>query len=158
MRAFRRRKADRAFNMSQTITAIGVYRAEVTDHHIEVAAIGFAPRTAKDHIRRYLEGFVLVDFLVQNASPDFDLYGIKQTTAFSRSYFDTTFLSVDASRALVATGNDLPTGIETLRVVIYLHNYQEQLPLLTPYGQVVAPRVGKMPKGMMDLTVFPCGD
>jgi hypothetical protein len=101
---------------------------------------------------------VLVDFLVQNASPDFDLYGIKQTTAFSRSYFDTTFLSVDASRALVATGNDLPTGIETLRVVIYLHNYQEQLPLLTPYGQVVAPRVGKMPKGMMDLTVFPCGD
>lgn len=140
------------------IKAIGAYRVQVTDQHVEAASAGFAPITPKEHIRRYLQDFVLVDFLVENASPDFDPYAIKQATTFSRGLFDSTFLSVDGKQVLAPPGDDLPNGLDSFRLTIYLHDFREGQPLLTPYGEVAAPIVSEMPNGIMELTVFPPGD
>jgi hypothetical protein len=101
---------------------------------------------------------VLIDLLVENALPDFDGYEIKQATTFGRSLFDTTFLSVDGKEALASSGDDLPEGVDSFRVVVYLHGFREGQPLATPYGEVVAPLISEMPTGMMELTAFPTGD
>lgn len=143
---------------SPTIKAIGAYRVLVTEQHVQAALIGFAPGTANSHVRRYLEGFVLLDFLVESALPDFDAYELKQVTTFSRSLFDTTFLSVDGKKVLAPSGSNLPEGVNSFRVVVYLRDFCEEQPLLTPYGELAAPLVSEMPTGMMELTVFPTGD
>jgi hypothetical protein len=128
-----------------TIKGIGAYRVLVTEQHIEAASIEFPPSTPKSHIRSFLERFVLVDLLVENALPDFDSHDIKQATTWSRSFFDTTFLSVDGKRVLAPPGDDLPEGIDSFRVAIYLRDFREGQPLLTPYGEVVVASVTKMP-------------
>lgn len=145
---------------SPTIKAIGAYRVPVTDQHVNAVSDGhgFAPGTPTSHIRRYLERFVLVDFLVENALPEFDPYAIKQATTFGRSLFDTTLLSVDSKEVLAPLGDDLPDGINSFRVLVYLHDFREGQPLLTPYGEVAAPALSEMPNGMMERTVFPFGD
>jgi hypothetical protein len=146
--------------VSPTIKAIGAYRVSVTDQHVEAtsASASFAPGTPKSRIRQYLEGFVLVDFLVENALPDFNPYEIKQTTTFSRGVFDTTFLSIDGKHVLARPLDDLPEGITSFRVVVYLHDFREGQPLWTPYGDVAAPAVSEMPNGMLELALFPPGD
>jgi len=143
------------------IELIGVYRLPITEQIMKIAR-SLRPsiseelhRNWDESDRAWLAKVVLVELRVDNATPDFDPFEIRPQSTDCRSTYDGVFLTPDGTARLVDQGEELPAGITAFRVTMYLRNYDESGPLLTPYKKFDAPIVSAMPERLQSLVSYP---
>jgi hypothetical protein len=96
-----------------------------------------------------------VEALVTNADSEFDAYAIKQPSMSNMFRVSlVVFLTPEGDRLLVDELEERPPGHKTFRVAMYLHDWKDNEPLMSSYGECDLPEFTPMPERLQGFVTF----
>jgi len=144
---------------SPEIAIQGVYRVPVTDElFAQAMALKYggldlparARKEAEESVREELSSVVLVDAVVSHGGQEFNPISFGQAHMDQVAY-DEAYLSLDDSQ--IVSRLDCPSG-DVCRIAFFLHFYDPQRSLETPFGDVSAPEPQDMPEELAQLLPY----
>ncbi len=151
-------RAEKKMNASR-IKIHGVYRVPFTQSLLSEAmalkygGIEMSPSSrakAEAHVKDELSSVVLIDITVNDDREGFDVgkFGQRQSDQVA---YDEVFLSIDGKR--IISDIERPPG-GTCRLAFFLHYFDLEQPLETPFGPVPLPAPGDMPRDLQKLIAY----
>lgn len=127
------------------IKLLGAYRVAVTDEELEFIA---EVTGGEDEAREFVEQLALIEIEVKEAPADLDLTTWHQEESDQVPY-DEVYFSLDGSEIL-ARGFDKPDAPD-YRVCFFLHCFDPDRLIFTPYGTLQPIALTEMPAALADV-------
>lgn len=140
------------------VEIVGVYKVPITDELFRNAmelkfgsSLSFFQKfKAKKMIKAELSSLVLVEIIVKNPMPNFDISDFSQPDS-DQVVYDEVFLSRDGTRVL--SRSKMPDDDE-VRLTFFLHFYDPSKPIKSSCGMLTSGRPTNMPPRLKELVPY----
>lgn len=130
-----------------SVSLIGTYRVEVSPEerrYITEHVTGDEAQTERE-----IADLVLLELLVSNATPDFDVGLVGQQGSDQAPWLERYF----SADGLLCLGEELPI-LSEFRVCFFMHYFRTGSAIQSPYGNMASPDITSMPTRLVSACAY----